>query len=462
MPSSIPSEPRWTGLREVMAMSGPIIVGSVSHTVMQFVDVAMVARLGKPALAAVGSAGIWSFTMGCFIFGVVGCVSTFVAQSLGRGKEENCARYAWQGVYISFLGGVLALLLWPVSGALFGAMGHEPEVTHFELVYFRVRLLGYLPMAWTMALAAFFQAVNRPRIPMRVAIKANIFNIVLNYLLIFGKFGFPEWGIAGAAAGTVIATVIQAVLLQRIFMSRPFHDKFGTRSRFRIDFGRIGELLNIGLPGGLSLFLDVANWGLFSSFIVGRFGATQLAAHTVALQFMHIAFMPPLGLNQGIAAIVGQYVGWGDIPRAKARTYTAMRIAMTYMIFVGLIFALAGDTFIRHCFSDDPDVIALGHTLLMLAAVFQGFDAVNIVCFGALRGAGDTRWILYVTSGAAYLVFLPTAWCLAFPIQLGAVGAWIGATMYVIALSGVVFVRFRGERWRHIRIFAADRDGETP
>lgn len=447
-------EPRWAGVREVMGMSGPIILGSVSYTIMQFVDTIMVAKLGTDTLAAAGSAGVWSYTMGCLIFGVVGCVSTFAAQSLGRGEQHNCARYAWQGIYIAMLAGGVALVLWPLSGVLFRSMGHSPEVTRLELIYFRIRLLSYIPMAWVTALAAFFQAVNKPRVPMRVAILANVLNVELNYVLIFGKLGFPAWGIGGAAAATVIAMFVQAISLQWIFLSKPVNAQFKSRSGFGVDLVRIRELLRIGLPSGLSMFLDVANWGVFTSFMVGGFGAAALAAHNAAIQFMHVAFMPALGLNQGIAAIVGQYIGRGDIARAKARTYTAMRIAITYMVLVGLVFAVFGRTLIHTFFSKEPDVIALGGILLILAAIFQGFDAINIVCFGALRGAGDTRWMLYITFIAAYFVFLPLAAMLAWPLDLGAVGAWIGATVYIIGLSGALFRRFHGERWRAISIFS--------
>ena len=159
------NEPRWAGLREVMAMSWPIILGSLSHTVMEFMDKFMVAQLGTAPLAAVGSAGLWSFVMSTVIIGIVGCVSTFVGQSLGRGETANCARYAWQGLYVGLGAGLVALVLLPACGPLFRLMNHAPEVTRLELLYFRIRLLGYVPMAWACAFAAFFQAVNRPRIP---------------------------------------------------------------------------------------------------------------------------------------------------------------------------------------------------------------------------------------------------------------------------------------------------------
>ena len=449
-------EARWTGFREVMGMSGPIILGSLSFTIMMFVDNIMVARISKQAFAAIGSAGLWSYICACFLLGVAGCSGTFVAQSYGRGNRHDCARYAWQGLYVSMLAIVVAAALLPISGPLFRAMAHSPEVTAYELTYFRIRLLGFVSIACVSALAAFFLSIGRPGIPMVVAIVANLCNIGLNYVLIFGRFGLPPMGIAGAAIATVTAMALHVVLLMVIFLSRPIHARYATRTTWQFDIGKIRELLRIGLPVGLVMLMDVANWGFFTSFVVGHFGDTVLASHNAAINFMHLAFMPALGLNQGIAAIVGQHIGRGNHDKAAARTYTAMRIAIVYMFLMGIVLATFGKPLIAACFSGDPDVINLGHTLLLFAALFQAFDAINIVATGALRGAGDTRWMAFVTLLFAYGFFLPTALTLAFVVKWEAIGAWIGATAYIIGLSGFLFYRFRSGRWRHIRIFSED------
>ncbi len=439
-------------------MSGPIIIASLSYTVMQFADQVMVAWISTDALAASGSAGIWSFTLSTLFLGIIGCVSTFVSQCVGRGEHHLAARYAWQGIYLSIPIGCSALFLWPLAHPLFNSMGHSPEVTRLEIIYFQLRSLGYFGMGWLTALSAFFQAVNRSSIPMYTALAGNALNLVLNYLLIFGKFGFPEWGIAGAAIATVIATYFQCLCLQGIFMNSRYHAQYNTRRTWAPNFDRIRELVRIGLPSGLTMFLDVANWAIFSSFIVGYFGTAQLAAHNVALSFMHVSFMPAVGLNQGIAPIVGQWIGAGDIRRAKLRTYTAIKLATGYMLFMGIFFALFGGLLIEWIFSKDPQVISLGHRLLILAAIFQAFDATNIVCSGALRGAGDTRYMMWVTFLMAYTIFLPLALIFSFPMGGEAYGAWIAATIFIILLSFVLFRRFYGERWANINIFLSRKD----
>ncbi len=449
-------ETRWSGVREVMGMSGPIILGSLSFTIMLFIDNVMVARLGTDALAAMGSAGLWSYILGCFILGVVGCVSTFVSQSMGREALKNCGRYAWQGLYVSMLAGVLAFILWPLSAPLFHAMPHMPEVIRLETIYFEIRLPGYLLTAWITALAAFFQGIGRPAVPMAIGIIADLSKTGLNYLLIYGHFGFPKWGIAGAGVATLLALALQAGLLMAVFLSPPINEKFASRSGFRFDAKKSRELLRVGLPVGAMFFMDVFNWGIFTSFLVGSFGAIWLASHNAAMSFMYLCFMPAVGLNQGIAAIVGYYIGKRRFDRAFKRTYTAIKIAMAYMIMAGLVFATFGGHLIATFFSSDPEVINLGHKLLILSAAFQAFDAINIIAGGALRGAGDTRWMAGVTFLLAYGLFLPLAIFLAFPAKLGAMGAWYGATAYIILLAAFLFTRFARGHWQHIRLFSED------
>lgn len=450
-------EPRWAGLSEVTKMAWPIIAGSLSFTVMQFVDQALVSRLGDHALAAVGSAGLWSFTFCTFLLGILGCVTTFVGQSYGRGAKENCARYTWQGIYLSLILGALAILLWPVAGKMFQLMGHSEEVTRLEVSYFRVRLLGYFFIAAQGALASFFQSVRHPMIPMWVALIANVVNVVLDVFLIFGVWIFPAWGVAGAAAATVVSLGIQVVLLLWFFLNARYNAEFGTRHTWRFDLAKCNDLFRIGWPNGLTFFLDLFNWTIFTSYVIGKHGPAALAAHTAALALIHLSFMPTLGLNQATAAIVGQYVGEGDIRRARNRTHVALKIAAAYMITVGVLLALYGEHLLVFAFDPSEEVVRLGRVLLVLAAIFQGFDAVNIVLFGALRGAGDTRWTALVAVAWGYGFFLPVAYVFSLVLNYGAIGAWGVLIVYIMGMSGTVALRFRGERWREIKVFSEDR-----
>jgi MATE family multidrug resistance protein len=450
-------ESSWEGLHEVSTMAWPVMLGAMSFVLMDFVDKVFVSKLGVDHLAAVGSAGIWSYTLGVFFIGIAGCVSTFASQSIGKGNPENASRYTWQGIYVSMAAGVVALILWPLSTPFFQTMGHTATVTGLEVDYFQIRLLGFIFFAWQTSFNGFFMSIHRPKIPMVVAVVANVSNIFLDYVLIFGKFGFPELGIKGAAVATVASAVLQVILLQGIFLNSAFHKEFKTRTTFNLDWVKFKELFRIGWPSGLSQFLDVASWSVFTSFIVGQFGTAQLAANTAAINFMHLSFIPAIALNQAIAPIVGRWIGIGNIAIAKARAYTAMKIGMVIMITIGTTSAIFGATLMK-VFSVDPIVIEMGHTLLICAAVFAGFDAINIVISGALRGAGDTKWMMVCMFFGSYFVSLPLAYLFAFKFGFEAKGAWFGATIYIALLSGVFFWRFHGEKWRHINIFASESD----
>lgn len=447
---------RWEGLREVAWMAWPILLGAMSWVIMDFVDKLFVSRLGVDNLAAVGSAGIWAYTLGVFFVGIAGCVSTFSAQSLGRGNPEDCSRYTWQGIYISMVASSTMLLMWPISRPLFERMGHAPEVVEFELTYFRIRVLGFVFIAWQAALSGFFQSINRSIVPMYAALAANVTNVVLDYALIFGKLGAPALGIAGAAIATVFSIGLQVVVLQTIFMGKKVDREYGSRRTWRFDWVKTRDLFAIGWPSGVSSFLDVASWSIFTSFIVGGFGTIQLASHTAAISFMHLTFIPAMALAMATTPIVGQWIGRGDIRTAKSRTYTATRIAIVLMVIIGAMLAIFGPYLMR-VFSDDPEVIGLGSTLLILAAIFAGFDAITVVLGGALRGAGDTRWMMITLTIGAYCVSLPSSWFFAHTMGLGAIGAWIGQSVYIVLLSGAFLWRFHGEAWRNIRIFSEDR-----
>jgi MATE family multidrug resistance protein len=460
MSSTVPlsEEPRWEGVREVMAMSGPIILSTLSYSLMGFVDRVMVGRVSQAALAAVTSADIASYTLSTLFMGIVSIVGTFAAQCYGRGEHRDCSRYCWQGLWLSLTGVIFALVLYPLSGPLFHSMGHSAEVTGLELTFFRVRLIGYLFVGAMAAFTGFFQAVNRSSIPMVTAIIGNAVNFILNYVLIFGHFGFPAMGIAGSATATVLAMAFQCALLFGAFLSPQFHRQYATRSTWAFDARRFRELVYVGVPAAMSMFLDVANWWIWISWIIGRFGEMQMAANTVALSFNQFCFMPVIGLHMGISAIVGQWIGRGDPDRAHARTRTTLKMAAIYMVCMGLVFAVFGGWLARAIFNpDNPAIVPLAARLLFLAAMFQAFDAANITYMGALRGAGDTRWMMWTTLLIAYGFGLPLSCLLGFVIGLETYGAWIGATVYIIVLSGMLMRRFEGGRWRRISIFSETR-----
>jgi len=243
-------------------------------------------------------------------------------------------------------------------------------------------------------------------------------------------------------------------MLFAMFLSPGLHQKYGTRTYFHFDFRRMKELFRIGLPVGLAMFLDIFNWSIFTGFIIGRFGDVSLAAHNIAISFMHLCFMPAVAVSIGVSAIVGQWLGRRQIQVAKQRVHVSLFLCMGYMVTMGFLLAVFGERLIYHIFSKDTEVVQLGHRLLILAALFQVFDAMNITCSGALRGAGDTHWVMWAMVITAYCFFLPLAVVMGIVLGWGALGAWVSATLYTIVLGLVLIGRFLSERWTKIIIFS--------
>jgi MATE family multidrug resistance protein len=450
--SSGPLADAWRDLGEVMALSFPVIIAMASHTVMGLVDAWMLSKYGASQLAASGPAGSMSWSVLAFILGTGSCVSTFVSQSLGRGQPAEGSRYTWQGIYLGLVAQVAAIpiILWAPS--IFAFFRNPPEVQKLSTVYFRIVLLHVAGTGAYAALSSFFQGIGKPEVPMWAALGANVFNAAAAAVLIFGKFGFPELGMAGAAWATTLASYFQAGLLLIAFLRRPMHERFETRATCGFDLARFKRLLAIGAPSGFTFMLDAASWAVFIQLLISPLGVDMLAANSAAGAILPIAFMPAVGINRAVTVLVGQYIGQGNIRAAKRRAYLSIGVAMAYMVSMGILFVIFRRPIIMF-FRTEPSIVRAGGTMLILASIFQAFDALAIVTLGALRGAGDTRFPAVVTVVVGWGIMLPLGYALTFWAGLGYVGAWSAAAVQTALASLILFWRFVGEAWRKIDIF---------
>lgn len=445
--------PSRDGLREILRLAVPIIASMASATIMGFVDTWMVALVGTTEVAAAMPASIIAYTLTALPLGIAQCVSTFAAQALGRGTVEEGAAFAWQGLYLSLAVGAASFLLWPAAPGFFSLFGHELEVVALEVVYFRVRLWGIGLSVAIGALSGFFYGIHRPQVPLVAMIIANAVNIVLCYVLIFGRLGVPAFGLAGAAAAMVLGFAAQTALLLSVFLSRACHRAFLTRTTWRFAWSHMRQLLHIGWPAGLQTAIDVLGWGVLIVLLVGRFGKEQLAASNIAIQYMTISFMPALGLGQALAALVGRYIGEGRPDLAIQRVYEALFLAIAYMGLMCVVYA-AFRIPLMAFFNTDPQVIQAGSNILLCAAAFQVFDGMGITFAGALRGAGDTHWIAGITITLLLCVFAPLSLGSVAFTNLQSLGPWLAGTVNVILLGLALWWRFTQGKWQEINIFA--------
>ena len=443
-----------TSLEYMLKLAAPMVVTTISFTMMQFVDRFMVSRLGTNALAAILPAGYVSFLPSGLAIGAFASLNTFVSQSFGRGDRRSCSNYYWQSVYmgLAYFAAVV-LVMWPTAPWIFKLMGQPEAVIEMEVVYLRIILYAHVLAVFNWASSQFFMGIHRPIITMVASLAGQVANVAANYVLIFGKFGLPAMGIAGAGWGTFIGIGVGAAINLAALLSGRMNATYHSRSTMGLDFGKMYDLLKVGLPAGFGLMLDVALWGVILVGLVGRFGTNTLAATSAALAFTSLSVMPVVGIATALTAAVGKTIGQDRKDLALKQTSVCLRVGLIYMGLVGVCFFLFRNPLMRF-WSSDPEVIEIGAHILICAAIYQTFYAARTIYGGSLRGAGDTVWLAVTSAiGAAVILWLGGAIIVGLWPSLGALGPWIAATLSIILVGLANRWRFKSRQWMNIDLF---------
>lgn len=285
------------------------------------------------------------------------------------------------------------------------------------------------------------------------ALEANVVNIVVSFVLMFGYFGFEPMGIAGAAWGTMAAVCYRTVRLMVTLIAPSLDQKYHCRETWQPSWQRLKNLFRVGGPCGAQWFCDVVVWAIFVNVLIGRtFGTVHLIATNTAWQYMRIAFLPTMGVGQALTALVGKSIGAGDPERAQRETAMALKITLIYMSLLSMAYVCFGGRLISW-FNASPEVISIGATIMICTAVFQLFDALSIVYTSALRGAGDTfvpsmffmvsNWVIIVGGGWAMVKLFP---------ELKSLGPWIAASTLIIVAGIFLWLRWRSGVWMKIKL----------
>jgi MATE family multidrug resistance protein len=343
--------------------------------------------------------------------------------------------------------------MWPSAPWIFRILGHKGEVAEMEVIYLRIMLYAQTMAVFVWSSSQFFMGIHRPIITMWAAICGQAVNIAANYVLIFGKFGFPEMGIAGAGWGTFIGTTVGAAIRMTVILNGGINKEFKSRHTMHVDLLKMLDLLKVGIAAGFELMVNVALWGVILFALVGRFGKEAMAATSAALAWTNVAVMPVVGIGYALTAAVGKSIGKGRKDIAVKQTVTCMRIAVVYTGLVGLCFFLFREVLMGF-WSSDANVISIGVKILVCAAIYQVFHAARIIYSRALRGAGDTVWLAVVSIvGAILILGFGGILIVKLFANLGAIGPWLGATASIIVIGIANRTRFKSNRWMRINLF---------
>jgi MATE family, multidrug efflux pump len=444
------------GGREVLSIGYPLILSQASFTLGVFVDRLFLTWYSPEAVAGAVTGGVstWGFMGLCTAAGEY--LTTFIAQYLGAQRPQRVGPALWQGVYFSLLAGVVGAALVPVAGGVFALAGHTPVLQQYETAYTRVLLLGTFPIVLMATLSSFFAGRNRTLVILAVNLLVAAVNAGLDWLWIFGRGGFPRWGVVGAAVGTVISQAVGAAVYAALILRPRHRSLYRTATGWAFEPGLFGRLLRYGLPAGLQYSMEILAFAVFM-MIVGRLGTVPLAATGIAFNLNMIVFMPMLGLGLGVSALVGRHLGADRPDLAERSVRSAFAISLAYMTACGLLYVFGGPLLVSpYAAGSVPaafaPVGALTVVLLRFVAFYSIFDMMNVIFSAGLRGAGDTVSPFAVTVSLAWLVMLLPAyvWCV-----LGTGGiyaAWVTATAYCFGAGFLMFFRFRQGGWKRLRV----------
>jgi len=445
------------GYREVLHVAYPLIISMGSFTIMQFFDRMFLAWYSATAIQAALPAGILSFTMVCGFMALAGYANSFVAQYHGSGDRRGCSRSTAQGIFVAAASWPFMLALIPLGLLILNHAGHAPDVVIAERSYFIILMLGSITPPLGAAVGGFFTGRGDTLTNMYAFVAGNIVNIIFDYALIFGHWGFPEMGIRGAAWATVGSGFVAPGILFGLYFRKKVRAEYDTIGTFKFDWPLMRRMLRFGFPSAFHLFLDVSSFSFFV-LLVGRLGRVELTASNIALAVNSLAFMPLLGIGMAATIMVGQYQGRHDHATAERSGWTALKIGWFYMSVIAITFLAFPRQYFSLFTSRGTDAVALsevlplGRVLLMMMAVWGLLDTVNLVLSGGLKGAGDTRFVMIYSVIMAWCVWIVGEVLIVLVFKAGLIVAWMWLAFYVFLLAVGFFWRFRSGRWKTIEL----------
>jgi MATE family, multidrug efflux pump len=420
--------------RPMFTLAVPVVMAELGWMTMGLVDTLMVGRLGPEAIGAVGIGS--SLFMGVCIFamGLLLGLDTLVSHAFGAGRIDECHRWLAYGVALSLLLSIPVTILVLILSAALGRWGLHPTVLALTQPYLDVLAWSIPPLLLYASFRRYLQGMGVVRPVMIALVLANLLNAFVNWLLIFGHWGAPAMGVRGSAWGTVVARVVMAAVLLAVIVYRErslVASRLPSRQRNRpnshprgISIEPMHRLLALGLPAATQVTLEV---GVFAAAtaLAGRLAPAALAAHQIAVNFVALTFMVPLGIASAGAVRVGHAIGRRDYQGVVRSGWTAILFGVVFMAGAAAAFLIIPRTLIG-AFTSDPSVLSIGVSLLFVGAIFQLFDGVQGVSTGVLRGLGDTRTPMLWNLAGHWFIGLPLGYTLCFVMGLGVVGLWWG------------------------------------
>ncbi len=440
-------------IRKTINLALPVCFGQLGHMMVGFVDTAMVGHIegiGSRAQAAMNITNSLYMLVLCFALGVGFGITPLVAAADGAKKPGRITELLRNGILVSVLTGVVLFLFLLFVSPLLRHLNQDPDVVEIAIPFMNVMIFSLVPLSLFSACKQFAEGLSDTRMAMVVSLGGNLLNVLFNYALIFGHFGFRPMGVMGACWGSFFARVAMGLGMLLYIYFKPSFQIYREGFKMKgVSWKVIGEILLTGIPIGLQFIFEVGAFS-FAGLMVGTLGTVKQAAHQVALTIAACTYMFASGLSAAVAVRVGNESGRKNLQEVRKAGFSGLMLVAALMLFCAVLFILCRDS-LAAVLSEDPQVLKIASGLLIIAAFFQLSDGIQVVGLGALRGMNDTKFPTILTLVAYWVIGLPSSYFLGLYFGLGVTGVWYG---FIIGLSFSAL----GLLWRFEKITRVNPD----
>lgn len=419
----------------------PVVMSQLGHIMVGVVDTAMVGQIGTNEQAAVALANSLYTLVLVFGLGVSYGVTPLVAAADSSKNIEENASLLKHSIIINTLLGLLLFILLVAIAPILTLFDQKKEVVDMAIPFLNVMMLGMIPLCIFSAFKQFAEGLSNTKMAMIISVGSNLLNILLNYLLIFGHWGFPEMGLMGSCWASFIARLAMALIMFWYVYSNSFFKAYWINFSFKnVSIELSKKILSIGVPSGLQWFFEVGAFA-FAVIMIGWIGPKAQAAHQIALSIAAVTYMMASGISAAASVRVGNQYGLKSIPGIRTSGFSAFIMVLFFMGTMALGFIVL-NSWLPTFFNDDPEVLSISASLLIIAALFQLSDGTQVVALGALRGINDVKIPTIITLIAYWIIGLPMSYLLAFKMNLGVEGVWYGLSIGLTTSAVLLFLRF--------------------
>ncbi len=437
--------------RRVIQLTSPALAEMVLVSFVGVVDMIMVGRLGSESIAAVGVVNqVMMLAFALFQALNVG-TTALVARFIGAQDKKSANKTAYQSLIMTTLIGFgVSAVAYMIAPWVLEAMGAEPQVITLGIPYMHVVAVGLIFNALAMGLSSALRGAGDTKTPMAINMTANVINVVGNYVLIYGKLGFPAMGIVGAGLATSFSRLVACVAILVKMSSRESAIHISLRQIPRINWPLLRRILNVGMPASIEQLI-LRTGQLTYVRVVASLGTTVFAAHQISMNILSLSFMPGMAFAVAATTLVGQELGAGRETGAERSAREARKLGMMVSGFMAIVFFFFG-SWIARLYTSDPAVVQNTANALKIIAMVQPAQSTQFILAGGLRGAGDTKFPLYSALVGIWGVRVLAGYVFAIALGFGLIGAWIGMALDQLTRSLLIYLRFRGGKWKTVKV----------